>query len=48
MQRRLSAGWVSLFEAPVGAGGRYAARLARPGLYRVRYDGVAGPNVLVR
>ncbi len=48
VQRRLSTGWVTLFEAPVGAGGRYAARLARPGLYRVRYDGVAGPNVLVR
>ena len=40
--------WVALFEAPVGAGGRYSARLARPGLYRVRYDGVAGPNVLLR
>ncbi len=48
VQRRLRTGWVSLFEAPVGAGGRYIARLARPGLYRVRYDGVAGPNVLVR
>jgi stage II sporulation protein D len=48
VQQRLSVGWVSLFEAPVGAGGRYVARLARPGLYRVRFDGVAGPNVLVR
>jgi len=48
VQRRLGVGWVTLFEAPVGAGGRYGARLARPGLYRVRYDGVAGPNVLLR
>ena len=48
VQRRLSGGWVSLFEAPVGVGGRYAARIGRPGLYRVRFDGVAGPNVLVR
>ena len=48
VQRRLGGHWVALFEAPVGAGGRYSARLARPGLYRVRYDGVAGPNVLLR
>jgi hypothetical protein len=39
---------VTLFDTAVGAGGRYAARIARPGLYRVRFDGVAGPNVLVR
>jgi stage II sporulation protein D len=48
VQRRLSTGWVTLFEAPVGAGGRYAVRIGRPGLYRVRFDGVAGPNVLLR
>ncbi len=48
VQRRLGKRWVALFEAPVGRGGRYGARLARPGLYRVVYDGAAGPSVRLR
>ena len=40
--------WVSKFDAPVSAGGRYTARLRTPGLYRVRFAGEAGPPVRVR
>jgi hypothetical protein len=48
VQRRVGQRWVTLLDVPVGAGGRYAARLARAGLYRVVYDGAAGPSVLLR
>jgi stage II sporulation protein D len=39
--------WLTRFDAPVLAGGRYAARLRTPGLYRVVYAGEAGPPVRV-
>ena len=48
VQRYDGAGWVTLFDVPVHAGGRYAARLRAGGLHRVLYDGSAGPSVLVR
>ncbi|MDP2711068.1 MAG: SpoIID/LytB domain-containing protein [Solirubrobacteraceae bacterium] len=40
--------WVTRFDAAVGAGGRYEARLRSAGLYRVRFGDVTGPTVLVR
>ena len=40
--------WVVRFDAPVGAGGRYTARLRSKGLYRVAFAGEAGPSVRVR
>ena len=48
VQRRTGSKWVTRFEVPVGAGGRYAARLRLRGLFRVVHAGVAGPSVLVR
>lgn len=48
VQRRVGAGWVTRFDVPVRASGRYAARLRVRGLYRVVYGGAAGPSVLVR
>lgn len=48
VQRFGASGWATLFEVPVRASGRYAARLRASGLYRVTYDGTAGPSVLVR
>ncbi|MFP5361738.1 MAG: SpoIID/LytB domain-containing protein [Thermoleophilia bacterium] len=48
VQRRSGSRWVTRFEVPVGSSGRYAARLRLRGLFRVVYDGVAGPSVRVR
>jgi stage II sporulation protein D len=48
LQRRSGARWIARFDVPVRAGGRYAARLRAPGLYRVAYSGAAGPSVIVR
>ena len=48
VQRRSGSQWVTRFEVPVGAGGRYAARLRLRGLFRVVHAGVASPSVLVR
>ena len=48
VQRRTGSTWVTRFDVPVGAGGRYVARLRVRGLFRVLYDGAAGPSVRVR
>ena len=48
VQRYSGSRWVTRFEVPVGAGGRYVARLRLRGLFRVVHAGIAGPNVLVR
>jgi hypothetical protein len=48
VQRWTGTRWLARFEAPVGAGGAYSARLAAPGLYRVRFAGESGPPVHVR
>ena len=48
VQRYDGGAWVTRFEVPLRAGGRYAARLRAGGLYRVLHAGVAGPSVLVR
>jgi len=48
VQRRAGSKWVTRFEVPVTAGGRYAARLRLRGLFRVVHAGVAGPSVRVR
>jgi len=48
VQRRAGVRWVTKFDVPVRASGRYAARLRARGLYRVVYGGAAGPSVLVR
>jgi stage II sporulation protein D len=48
VQRRIGGTWVTRFELPLDAHGRYGARLRKRGLYRVRYDDVESPNVLVR
>jgi stage II sporulation protein D len=48
VQRWSGTRWITRFEAPVLAGGRYSARLRSAGLYRVMHAGEAGPSVLVR
>jgi stage II sporulation protein D len=48
VQRRVGTTWVTRFDVPVLASGRYAARLRAHGLYRVRFAGAASPSVLVR
>ena len=48
VQRHDGGRWVGLFDAPLSAGGRYAARLRLPGLYRVRYGGELSPSVRLR
>jgi stage II sporulation protein D len=48
VQRWSGTHWVTRFEVPVGAGGRYTARLRLAGLFRVRFAGEAGPPVRVR
>ncbi|HWC27652.1 MAG TPA: SpoIID/LytB domain-containing protein [Solirubrobacteraceae bacterium] len=40
--------WVTRFDVPLRAGGRYVARVRLRGLFRVLYGGEAGPTVLVR
>ena len=46
---RLSFGeWVDVVQAQVGKGGRYAARVARAGSYRIVSGGEPGPGVRVR
>ncbi len=47
IQRWSGTRWITRFDAPVGTGGRYAARLRTAGLYRARYAGEAGPPVRV-
>jgi len=47
LQRWSGTRWVTLFDVPVRASGRYAARVGSGGLYRVRYGADAGPSVLV-
>jgi hypothetical protein len=39
---------VAEFDVPATAGGRYSARVRRPGLYRVRHGDAPGPAVRVR
>jgi hypothetical protein len=48
VERRDASGWVAEFDVPAGAGGRYSVAVRRPGLYRIRHAGAAGPAVLVR
>jgi stage II sporulation protein D len=48
VQRRSGGAWVSVVDAKVGKGGRYAARVARTGSYRVVAGEDAGPTVRVR
>ncbi|HEY0344750.1 MAG TPA: SpoIID/LytB domain-containing protein [Solirubrobacteraceae bacterium] len=47
VERRDASGWVAEFDVPAGAGGRYSVAVGRPGLYRIRHAGAAGPAVLV-
>jgi stage II sporulation protein D len=48
VERRAGNRWVRVARVRAGAGGRYRARVAAPGLYRVRSAGQAGPAVRVR
>jgi len=48
VQRWSGTRWVTRFDVPVGAGGRYTARLRLAGLFRVRFAGETGPPVRVR
>jgi stage II sporulation protein D len=48
VQRRAGDAWVDVVDAKVGKGGRYAARVARAGSYRVVTGEDAGPTVRVR
>ena len=48
VERWEPAGWAAQFDVAAGAGGRYSVAVRRPGLYRVRHAGAAGPAVLVR
>jgi len=48
VQRRVGDSWVGVVDAQVGAGGRYAARVAQPGVYRVVAGEDVGPAVRVR
>jgi len=47
VQRRTGSAWVDAGSARVGRGGRYAAAVVRPGVYRVVHRGAAGPRVRV-
>ena len=47
LERFSGRSWVAQFETPTRAGGRYAANVTLPGLYRVRYAGEPGPPVRV-
>jgi hypothetical protein len=48
VQRREGGAWVDVVQAQVGEGGRYAARVARAGSYRIVSGGEPGPAVRVR
>ena len=48
VQRWSGTRWVTRFDVPAQAGGRYTARLRLPGIYRVRFAGEAGAPVRVR
>jgi stage II sporulation protein D len=48
VERRAGDTWVHVVDARVGKGGRYAARVAQRGAYRVVSGGDAGPTVRVR
>lgn len=48
VQRHNGKRWVSRFDVPVAANGRYTARLRSTGRYRVRFAGESGPTVRVR
>jgi stage II sporulation protein D len=49
VQRRTRAGWREAFWTSIaGANGRYRATLPGPGTYRVRWRGLAGPDVTAR
>jgi stage II sporulation protein D len=47
VERREATGWAAQFDVAATAGGRYRATVRRPGLYRIRHDGTAGPAVRV-
>jgi stage II sporulation protein D len=47
VERRAAGRWVRIARIRVGAGGRYRAPVARPGVYRVRTARRAGPAVRV-
>ncbi len=48
VQIRDRAGWRTVTTTDVGRHGRYAAAVARPGVYRVIFSGDAGPAIRVR
>jgi len=48
VQRRVAGAWVDVVQAQVGKGGRYAARVAQAGAYRVVSGEDPGPTVRVR
>ena len=48
VQRRMGDAWVDVVSAQVGKGGRYAARVALAGSYRVVSGDDPGPTVAVR
>ena len=48
LERFTGRSWKAQFEAATSAGGRYRTNVPRPGLYRIRHRGEAGPPVRVR
>jgi len=47
VERREGTGWVRDHVTTVRRNGRYRAAVTRPGVYRVRYAGMAGPSVRI-
>jgi stage II sporulation protein D len=47
VERREAAGWAAQFDVAAQRGARYRAAVRRPGLYRIRHAGTAGPAVRV-
>jgi stage II sporulation protein D len=48
VQRRSGARWITQFDVPLDAGGRYSARLRDGGRYRVLHRAEPGPSLLLR
>ena len=48
VERLDGARWTRAVDVLIGRGGRYRTTLPGPGTYRVRYDGMAGPQVSAR
>ncbi len=48
IQHRAGGSWATVSTVKLSPSGHYAARVARPGSYRIRYRGITGPAVTVR